>query len=119
MPNALARESYSRQSPIARASGYKSVGLAQELIALADGHRESPESWADLPRDCKRRGMTASVLAARWHAYLAMESDEGVGLFVLIFAVMTALPFVMAWVEQTMDGPRPSGLQRWWPRRPR
>ncbi|MFL5336095.1 MAG: IS256 family transposase [Geminicoccaceae bacterium] len=35
----------------------------KELIALADGHRESTESWADLLRDCKRRGMAAPVLA--------------------------------------------------------
>jgi len=35
----------------------------KELVALADGHRESTESWADLLRDCKRRGMTAPVLA--------------------------------------------------------
>ena len=36
----------------------------KELIALADGYRESAESWADLLRDCKRRGMRAPVLAA-------------------------------------------------------
>ena len=35
----------------------------KELIALADGFRESTESWADLLRDCKRRGMAAPVLA--------------------------------------------------------
>jgi transposase-like protein len=35
----------------------------KELIALADGFRESSESWADLLRSCKRRGMTAPVLA--------------------------------------------------------
>ncbi len=35
----------------------------KELIALDDGHRESTESWADLLRSCKRRGMTAPVLA--------------------------------------------------------
>ena len=35
----------------------------KELIALDDGHRESAESWADLLRDCNRRGMTAPVLA--------------------------------------------------------
>ena len=40
-----------------RADGHK------ELIALADGFRESTESWADLLRSCKRRGMTAPVLA--------------------------------------------------------
>ncbi|MBB5157372.1 transposase-like protein [Saccharopolyspora phatthalungensis] len=35
----------------------------KELVALADGYRESTESWADLLRDCKRRGMRAQVLA--------------------------------------------------------
>ena len=35
----------------------------KELIALADGQRESTESWADLLRSCKRRGMRAPVLA--------------------------------------------------------
>jgi transposase-like protein len=35
----------------------------KELIALADGYRESAESWSDLLRDCKRRGMRAPVLA--------------------------------------------------------
>jgi transposase-like protein len=36
----------------------------KELIALADGYRESAESWADLLRDCARRGMRAPALAA-------------------------------------------------------
>jgi putative transposase len=40
-----------------RADGQK------ELVALADGHRESTESWANLLRDCRRRGMRAPVLA--------------------------------------------------------
>lgn len=35
----------------------------KELVALADGYRESAESWADLLRDAKRRGMRAPVLA--------------------------------------------------------
>ena len=35
----------------------------KELVAIADGYRESTESWADLLRDCKRRGMRAPVLA--------------------------------------------------------
>jgi putative transposase len=35
----------------------------KELVALSDGYRESAESWADLLRDCRRRGMTAPVLA--------------------------------------------------------
>ncbi|OLL89707.1 Mobile element protein [Pseudonocardia sp. Ae331_Ps2] len=40
-----------------RADGHK------ELVALVDGYRESTESWADLLRDCARRGMRAPVLA--------------------------------------------------------
>ncbi|MFQ6328360.1 IS256 family transposase [Nocardia sp. CWNU-33] len=35
----------------------------KELVALTDGFPESTESWADLLRDCRRRGMTAPVLA--------------------------------------------------------
>ncbi len=35
----------------------------KELVALADGFRESADSWADLLRDCRRRGMQATVLA--------------------------------------------------------
>jgi transposase-like protein len=35
----------------------------KELIALADGYRESAESWAELLRDCRRRGMRAPALA--------------------------------------------------------
>jgi len=35
----------------------------KELVAIADGYRESTASWADLLRDLKRRGMRAPVLA--------------------------------------------------------
>jgi len=35
----------------------------KELVALTDGFRESAESWADLLRSCRRRGMAAPVLA--------------------------------------------------------
>ena len=35
----------------------------KELVTLADGYRESVESWADVLRGCRRRGMTAPVLA--------------------------------------------------------
>lgn len=41
----------------ARADGTK------ELVAIADGIRESTESWADLLRDLRRRGMHAPVVA--------------------------------------------------------
>ena len=35
----------------------------KELIAIGDGMRESKDSWADLLRDLRRRGMGAPVLA--------------------------------------------------------
>jgi transposase-like protein len=42
--------------------GVRADGTKQ-LVALADGYRESTGSWADLLRDCRRRGMRAPVLA--------------------------------------------------------
>jgi putative transposase len=35
----------------------------KELVAIADGPRESTESWADLLRDLRRRGMRAPAVA--------------------------------------------------------
>ena len=35
----------------------------KELIAISDGYRESTESWAELLRSCKKRGMRAPVVA--------------------------------------------------------
>ena len=35
----------------------------KELVAVQDGYRESSESWAELLRDLKKRGMRAPVLA--------------------------------------------------------
>jgi transposase-like protein len=39
------------------------VDGTKELLALAEGYRESTGSWADLLRDCARRGMRAPILA--------------------------------------------------------
>jgi len=36
---------------------------ARTSSPLADGYRGSTKSWADMPRDCARRGMRALVLA--------------------------------------------------------
>jgi len=36
---------------------------SKQLVALTDGYRESAGSWADLLRDCARRGLRAPVLA--------------------------------------------------------
>ncbi len=62
--------------------GVRSDGT-KELIALDDGHRESTESWADLLRSCKRRGMIAPVLAVGdgalgfWAAVREVFPDTG------------------------------------------
>jgi transposase-like protein len=39
------------------------VDGTKELVAISDGQRESTESWADVLRDLKRRGMRAPVVA--------------------------------------------------------
>ncbi len=55
----------------------------KELVAIGDGYRESTESWADLLRDCRRRGMTAPVLAVGdgalgfWRALRDVSSRPG------------------------------------------
>lgn len=36
---------------------------AEMLLGRTDSDRESTESWEDLPRDCRRRGMRAPALA--------------------------------------------------------
>lgn len=72
----------------------------KELIALDDGHRESTESWADLLRSCKRRGMRAPVLAVGdgalgfWAAVRTVfpETREQCCWFHKIANVLNALP---------------------------
>jgi len=58
----------------ARADGCK------ELVALTDGYREATGSWADLLRDCRRRGMRAPVLAigdgAKYPKAVAKITDD-------------------------------------------
>jgi transposase-like protein len=72
----------------------------KELIALADGYRESAESWADLLRDCARRGMRAPALAIGdgalgfWNALREVfpEAREGRCWFHKTANVLAALP---------------------------
>jgi transposase-like protein len=73
---------------------------SKELITLADGYRESSESWADLLRDAKRRGMRAPVLAVGdgalgfWSALREVfpETREARCWFHKIANVLAALP---------------------------
>lgn len=53
----------------------------KELIALAEGLRESTESWADLLRDCRRRGMRDPELVV---------GDGAMGLWKALAAVFPA-----------------------------
>src|SRR5215470_17179593 len=72
----------------------------KELVALADGYRESAESWADLLRDCARRGMRAPVLAVGdgalgfWNALREVfpQTAEGRCWFHKTANVLAALP---------------------------
>jgi len=72
----------------------------KELIALADGYRESAESWAGLLRDCARRGMRAPVLAVGdgalgfWNALREVfpQAREGRCWFHKTANVLAALP---------------------------
>jgi transposase-like protein len=72
----------------------------KELAALADGYRESAESWADLLRDAARRGMRAPVLAVGdgalgfWNALREVfpQTKEGRCWFHKTANVLAALP---------------------------
>ena len=50
----------------------------KELVALTDGYREAAESWADLLRDCKRRGMRPGARRRRWGARVLECAARGV-----------------------------------------
>jgi mutator family transposase len=64
----------------------------KELIAMADGYRESAESWADLLRDCARRGMRAPVLAI---------GDGALGFWKALREVFPATREQRCWVHKT------------------
>lgn len=67
---------------------------AKELIAMADGYRESSESWASLLRDCQRRGMRAPVLAV---------GDGALGFWNALSEVFPATCHQRCWVHKTAN----------------
>ena len=74
----------------------------KELIALADGYRESAESWADLLRDCARRGMRAPVLAV---------GDGALGFWNALRGVFPQAREGRCWFHKTANpGSRAAGL---------
>ncbi len=62
----------------------------KELIALAEGLRESAEWWADLLRDCRRRGMRDPELVL---------GDGAMGLWKALAEVFPAAPHQRCWVH--------------------
>ncbi len=63
----------------------------KELIALAEGLRESTESWADLLRDCRRRGMTDPELVV---------GDGAMGLWRALAEVFPQTRHQRCWVHK-------------------
>jgi transposase-like protein len=66
----------------------------KELVAIADGYRESTESWADLLRDLKRRGMGAPVLAV---------GDGALGFWGALREVFPATRAQRCWVHKVAN----------------
>ena len=65
----------------------------KELVALADGYRESTESWAELLRDLRSRGLTAPVLAT---------ADGVLGLWAALRDVFPETAEQRCWVHKTV-----------------
>ncbi|UJB45341.1 IS256 family transposase [Streptomyces sp. A1-5] len=67
---------------------------SKELVALKDGYRESGESWADLLRDCARRGMRAPILAV---------GDGALGFWKALAEVFPDTREQRCWVHKTAN----------------
>jgi putative transposase len=63
----------------------------KELVAVCDGERESTESWAELLRDLRRRGMRAPVV---------MVGDGALGLWAALRDVFPATRQQRDWVHK-------------------
>jgi putative transposase len=66
----------------------------KELVALADGYRESTESWAQLLRDLKKRGMKPPELAV---------GDGALGFWGALRDVFPKTQIQRDWVHKTMN----------------
>jgi putative transposase len=66
----------------------------KELVALADGERESTDSWAELLRDCRRRGMRAPMV---------MVGDGALGLWRALEDVFPATRQQRDWVHKVAN----------------
>jgi putative transposase len=70
------------------------VDGTKELVAVADGERESTQSWAELLRDLRRRGMRAPVVAV---------GDGALGLWAALCDVFPATRHQRDWVHKVAN----------------
>jgi len=68
--------------------------VTKELLAYSDGHRESTESWADVLRDLKNRGMTAPMVAV---------GDGALGFWAALGEVFPETAEQRCWVHKTAN----------------
>jgi putative transposase len=66
----------------------------KELVAVADGERESTDSWAEVLRDLRRRGMRAPVVAV---------GDGALGLWAALRDVFAATRHQRDWVHKAAN----------------
>jgi putative transposase len=66
----------------------------KELVAVTDGQRESGDAWAELLRDCRRRGMRAPVV---------MVGDGALGLWRALGEVFPATHEQRCWVHKVAN----------------
>jgi putative transposase len=66
----------------------------KELVAVADGTRESTDDWAELLRDLRRRGMEAPVV---------MVGDGALGLWAALREVFPATREQRCWVHKVAN----------------
>jgi len=66
----------------------------KELVAIADGYRESSGSWEDLLRDAKRRGMRAPVV---------MVGDGALGMWSALGEVIPETRHQRCWVHKVAN----------------
>jgi putative transposase len=66
----------------------------KELVAVADGERESTDSWAEVLRDLRRRGMRAPVVAV---------GDGALGLWAALRDVFPATRAQRDWVHKVAN----------------
>jgi transposase-like protein len=66
----------------------------KELVAVVDGHREDTESWLDVLRDLRDRGMTAPQVAV---------GDGALGFWGALAQVFSATRVQRCWVHKTAN----------------